>query len=47
MKLELMQLIGFSEREADIVVETYRCNGELDDLAAVIETKQEACSRLI
>ena len=41
IKQELMRLIGFSEKQADCVIDAYRANGKLDDLTAAIDAKRD------
>lgn len=43
---ELMHYMGYTEQQADRLVEFYRHNCELDTLMAVVEEKKNACSRL-
>lgn len=46
LKNQLMYHMGYSASESEIIVERYRRNCELDDLAAVVQEKERANSRL-
>lgn len=38
IKYELMRIMGYSEEQAERIVESYQCNGDIDDLMALIES---------
>lgn len=40
LKLQLMNIMGYTEQAAAQIVETYRQNGNLEDLYALMEAKK-------
>lgn len=46
IKSQLIHYMGYSATQADMLVEMYRRNGELEDLATLAKMKEEACSQL-
>lgn len=46
IKSQLMHYMGYSATQAEMLIEMYRQNGELEDLVVIAEMKEEACSQL-
>lgn len=46
LKKELMHYFGYSKSESEMLITTYSCLNELDDLIAVVEAKKESIQRL-
>lgn len=40
IKISLVNLLGLSESQTEILMVQYKCNGEFDDLISLIESKE-------